>query len=1088
MSLIRKFTNTGVNHAKTKSEKRNVVLGNYVCLIAATANMLLALGRFYYGATSVMAVQTLIPGTLLFLVPVILNRYGFLRVSRLLLCWAPPAFVMYGTVLIMNATSTFESSSYVGIRYTMLATSSIPLIVNDLRDKPALLAALAGPIVLLLGFDPILSFFDLGYNQVGLNETTYYFNNIRAVVSLMIIISGFVMLKILIEKNDALNEDLIEQLGRSNKLIQQQAETEVNKLNGQLKRRLRELTEREFILSESQRVAKIGSWEYRLKDGRVVWSDEMYNIFGLDKSAAINLDSMTSSLIAEHRDLMNGAIAEVIKKQKSVDFTLQAKTPLGKHKWLRIYIYAAEEAKGVRGICHDVTSYKEAEEQMKMSEAKYKALFEQATDGIMITDFQGRFREVNNTLVQMLGFSKGELLQRHIDDLMEPDELSRNPLRYAQLLMGEQVINERSLLHKNGSIVNVEASVKRFGDESIMAIARDTTELKKAQHEIKISEARFRGAFEESAIGMTLVSMDGGWLKVNRAFSAITGYTEEELLAMNFQEMTHPDDLPEDMKIMEAYERGSSETMRRQKRFIHKTGRTIWVNMNVSLIRDNKGRPVYFVCQVEDITELIRTEREKEHARHALNERIKELTTLYQTSRLLNDDQKPLAVAMQDIVSLLPSGWQYPTSAAARIVIDESEFKTPNYRASIDKQEAHFQTPFGAKGIVEVVYLERRPMEVEGPFLAEERSLINMIADMIRVYLIRRHEADALSKSEANLSATINNSETLIWSVDPDYALLTFNEPFARHVKKYYGIQVAVGVGMNTVRVPSSNESVWKETTEKWRKIYQQVFAGKRVVVEMPTFDRILHYALMPILINGRIIGVSVFANDVTVERQREADLAEATKKIGELKLMALRSVMSPHFIFNVLNSIQFFIARNERENAINYLSMFSKLIRNVLTHSVDNKIKLSDEIELLRNYVMLEMTRFENKFNFVLNVDPSLDIDAVEIPSLLIQPYVENAILHGLYNKTTAGTLCIDIHDEAEGFVVFEVMDDGIGRQAASAIREKNLIGHKSMGANLTEERLKLIAQTTDTLVHFDDLDSNGMPAGTRVRIRIKL
>jgi len=188
---------------------------------------------------------------------------------------------------------------------------------------------------------------------------------------------------------------------------------------------------------------------------------------------------------------------------------------------------------------------------------------------------------------------------------------------------------------------------------------------------------------------------------------------------------------------------------------------------------------------------------------------------------------------------------------------------------------------------------------------------------------------------------------------------------------------------------------------------------------------------LSPIVEGDQIIGVSIVAENVTKRKAHDRELAEANKKIEELKLMALRSVMSPHFIFNVLNSIQFFIAKNDRLNAINYLSTFSKLIRSILNHSVTNKIKLGEEVEMLKNYVHLEMTRFEDKFSFVMDVADTFDLDAVEIPSLLIQPYVENAILHGLYNKKLPGTLTIRIK-EGEDSVVFEIEDDGVGREEA--------------------------------------------------------
>jgi LytS/YehU family sensor histidine kinase len=188
-----------------------------------------------------------------------------------------------------------------------------------------------------------------------------------------------------------------------------------------------------------------------------------------------------------------------------------------------------------------------------------------------------------------------------------------------------------------------------------------------------------------------------------------------------------------------------------------------------------------------------------------------------------------------------------------------------------------------------------------------------------------------------------------------------------------------------------------------------------------------------------------------------------------------------------VLNSIQFFIAKNDRFNAINYLSTFSKLIRSVLTHSVDNKVKLADEIEMLKNYVELEKTRFENKFLFDLHVDQALEIDNIEIPALLIQPYVENAILHGLYNKKEQGTLSIRIKEDNDA-VLFDIEDDGIGREAAMQLRKQSFPMHKSVGIRLTEERLKLINEHHKVSFEVSDLHNDHGPAGTRVRIWVRI
>jgi anti-sigma regulatory factor (Ser/Thr protein kinase) len=359
--------------------------------------------------------------------------------------------------------------------------------------------------------------------------------------------------------------------------------------------------------------------------------------------------------------------------------------------------------------------------------------------------------------------------------------------------------------------------------------------------------------------------------------------------------------------------------------------------------------------------------------------------------------------------------------------------------------------PGKRNGLIEIVYLEKTKPEAEGPFLSEERNLINMLAEMLHVYFVHKYEAEELDKAEANLYATINNTEIFIWSVDRQFKLLSFNQPFANYIKGRYNIDIESG--SKILGTPTTEDVI--ELEKKWDAFYIRVLAGERLKFDEHRKGIDFQYSLNPIIEGDHIIGISAFAENITERKIQERELQEANKKIGELKLMALRSVMSPHFIFNVLNAIQYYIAKNDRLNAINYLSTFSKLVRSVLTHSVSNKISLADEIEMLKNYIQLEMIRFENKFDFNIEVVDQVDIDNIEIPSLLIQPYVENAILHGLYNKTEKGTLSIRIKEEDET-VVFEIEDDGVGREMAMKLRQQNFPSHKSMGVKLTEEATK--------------------------------
>jgi LytS/YehU family sensor histidine kinase len=248
-----------------------------------------------------------------------------------------------------------------------------------------------------------------------------------------------------------------------------------------------------------------------------------------------------------------------------------------------------------------------------------------------------------------------------------------------------------------------------------------------------------------------------------------------------------------------------------------------------------------------------------------------------------------------------------------------------------------------------------------------------------------------------------------------------------------------------------------------------------------------MEYSLNPIVEDDKVIGVSVIGEDITERIRQEADMFRVTKQVAELRLMALRSVMNPHFIFNCLNSIQYYIMENDQLNAVTYLSTFSKLIRAVLNNSVNSHVRLSEELEMIGHYVQLESLRFEKRFDCVIDVDPTLDLETIEVPSMLIQPYVENAILHGLCNKKDKGRLKLSLKMRDENLLV-EIEDDGIGREAASKLKHIERKTHRSMGTALTEERLKLINADGKATVDIIDLEANGVASGTRVNVWIKV
>jgi ligand-binding sensor domain-containing protein len=214
------------------------------------------------------------------------------------------------------------------------------------------------------------------------------------------------------------------------------------------------------------------------------------------------------------------------------------------------------------------------------------------------------------------------------------------------------------------------------------------------------------------------------------------------------------------------------------------------------------------------------------------------------------------------------------------------------------------------------------------------------------------------------------------------------------------------------------------------------------------------------------------------------------TRQLEQLRLQALQAQMNPHFMFNVMGSIQHFILNNDADNASSYLTRFSRLLRNVLEHSSHERITFDQEIETLRLYLQLESLRME-RFSFEISCDKKLTPISILIPPMIIQPYVENAIWHGLKHKKNERKFFLRFKLGDENQLIVEVEDNGVGRKAAGEIRARNqLYSHNSKGMVLIEQRIKAIHHLYAQLitVRTEDLfDVEGNASGTRVTLIIQ-
>jgi len=209
-------------------------------------------------------------------------------------------------------------------------------------------------------------------------------------------------------------------------------------------------------------------------------------------------------------------------------------------------------------------------------------------------------------------------------------------------------------------------------------------------------------------------------------------------------------------------------------------------------------------------------------------------------------------------------------------------------------------------------------------------------------------------------------------------------------------------------------------------------------------------------------------------------------QRLDSLEQQLFRTQMNPHFIFNSLTNIQRFILVKDTDNANLFLNRFAKLLRNILENSRMETIPLSREIETIQNYLELQKLRHDEKFEFVIEIEDTLDTEDILIPPLMFQPFIENAIEHGLMNKKDKGTVRL-IAAEENGFAKIAIVDNGIGREKAMEIRNNSVNGilHTSLSTDLMRERISALNSRNNKKIRMlieDLFEENGKASGTSV------
>jgi len=316
-----------------------------------------------------------------------------------------------------------------------------------------------------------------------------------------------------------------------------------------------------------------------------------------------------------------------------------------------------------------------------------------------------------------------------------------------------------------------------------------------------------------------------------------------------------------------------------------------------------------------------------------------------------------------------------------------------------------------------------------------------------------------------------NHYAYMLENYNKDWTFVPANRHFADYTK--------VSPGTYSFRViGSNNNNVWNED------------GVTLTIIISPPWYQTWYFRIGATLLLFFLIWTFIYlrVRQIRKKHKMEKKVLQIEKQLFDIQQKALRLQMNPHFIFNSLNSIQSYVLTKDVDLAVNYLGRFSQLMRLILSNSRESVVSLADELKAVQHYLEIEKLRFEEKFTYNILVDPEIDAEFTGVPPMILQPYIENAIIHGLVHKLTPGQIAIRFQQKGS-WLLCSIEDNGVGRSKAAEIKRQSGLNSKSRGMMITKERLEILSKKSDekfSVKVIDLKDENGEPAGTRVELLI--
>jgi PAS domain S-box-containing protein len=765
------------------------------------------------------------------------------------------------------------------------------------------------------------------------------------------------------------------------------------------------------------------------------------------------------------------------------------------------------------------------EENLENSEKQYRNLFSKMNEGILYSSNMGIIDMVNPAFCELTGYSRKELIGKNGYEFLHSDKFTDAlKTKRAQRLLGISDTYELEFIRKDGRAIlteitsypNIDGKNNFIG---VLSIIRDITEKRQKDEEaqrlfnqIKNSEKQYKSLLADLPVAVILVEPNSGVIvDCNESSAEFFGKrTKDELRLKHIYDFVHEDSL---QQIEELLVLDSENKRRGELKFLSTRG---VLYGDTSIVKTTYGDAVSVIMlSLVDITqrkkaELINTiafeiaskANEKNLSTRAFCEFIKQqLNPIVDTSEFyIAQETNPNELTFHYVQDSHYNG-VLPFVRNHGEGLSEYVIKTGKSLILIGSEIEKFQRDNGM-----TIYGETAKSWIGAPIMLdgkavgiiacqsyvnddiyhdEHRRILEVVGAHLGSFFERAMANQKLIKSEERYRGFVENSTEITLVISGDEKII-YASPSVYKVLGYDENEV---VGTRIIDyihpddLPLFIDDQKRSVTEASPSAYHI-----RKILDKSGEPRLLRWISSNQLRNPSIRGIIINAQEVTELISVQENLRIEHKNGLKYQSMLLSSQLNPHFIFNSLNSIQYYILERDPTPALMYLSDFSKLMRLVLSNSTKEFITLEEEIEFLELYLGLEKTRYRDKFSFVINIKNNINIYDLLIPPMLLQPYVENAIIHGVGSlQNEQGLISIEFSKNGDN-VVCSIEDNGTGREKAME-RKKLRVGnvHKSYSTKINNKRFEILNSLKGSgysgTIH-DLKDNQDQPQGTRVVI----